>query len=124
MSFLINFFWFCFLLLKLLKINQTPIPANTIRIDKNWKEISVVVVKCSETESVNGSRASKNGFIAFRYLNAGSGVIFEKINAKPPTIDTPKKMIEFRSWFSVELIFLIKQQIIKKIVGKINATPP
>ena len=112
------------LFLKILKISQIPIPASIKKIDKNWKEVSKVVVTCSETESVNASSESRNGFTAFWYLNVGSEIKPEEINAIPPSIDAPKKITEFRSCFSTELIFLIKQQIIKKTVGKIIAIPP
>ena len=37
----------------------------------------MVVVACSATESVRGSSAIKNGFIALRYLKLGNDVILD-----------------------------------------------
>ena len=48
----------------------------------------------------------------------------EKINVIPAVIDEPKKIRLFRICFSAELIFLTKQETIKKIVGKISIIPP
>ena len=53
------------------KRNQIPIAPNIMKIDKNAKLLSIVVVACSATESVNGSWDTNNGLTELRYLNPG-----------------------------------------------------
>ena len=51
--------------------NHIPIIPNIIKTETNEYDASIVVVICSDTESVSGSVLVRNGFRAVRYLNAG-----------------------------------------------------
>jgi hypothetical protein len=86
MSLLIFIDWF----ILFWKINHAPIPANTIRIEKNKNDSSVLVDACSDTESVSISVVIKKGFAALRYRNAGKSITPEERITIPDIIAPPK----------------------------------
>jgi hypothetical protein len=86
MSFLIFIDWF----ILFWKINHTPIPANTIKIEKNKNDRSVLVDACSDTESVSMSVVIKKGFAALRYRKAGKLITPEERITRPAIMAPPK----------------------------------
>ena len=79
------------------KINHTPIPANTIIIEKKKNDSSMVGVVCSETESVSGSVVVKNGFNALRYLYSGKSTKPDDNTATPIIAVTAKTASPLRN---------------------------
>ena len=70
-------------------------------VEKN--EISIVVVACSDTESVSTSVVIKNGFAALRYLNDGKVIILED-SITTPAITVPPNNARQSPWFNRKLI--------------------
>jgi hypothetical protein len=93
MSLLIFIDWF----ILFWKINHTPIPANTIRTEKNKNDSSVLVDACSDTESVSISVVIKKGFAALRYRNAGKLITPEEMITRPAIMAPPKIAKLFRN---------------------------
>ena len=58
----------------------------------------MVVVACSDTESVSMSVVIKNGFAALRYLNDGKLITPEETIAIPAIIVPPKSARPLRNW--------------------------
>ena len=114
--------------LEFFRINHTPNPANIINTEWNRKDCGSVVVACSETESVRGSVVVKNGFNALRYLWLGNGMNCESEpnirKLEPRSIIANKKSNPFLFLEFSLLLFWIKIQVTKKIVGIINDKPP
>ena len=70
------------------KRNQIPIRAKIMKTERKMNELSISVVWCSDTESVNGSKDVRNGLIALRYLNPGKLTIpLLRIPAIEPIMD-------------------------------------
>ena len=84
-----TFFW---------KSNHAPSPAKTIKIEKKKNEISMVVVACSDTESVSISVVIKNGFAALRYLYDGKLIMPAESSAIPAIMAPPKSARPLRNW--------------------------
>ena len=108
-----TFFW---------KSNHAPIPAKTIKIEKKKNEISMVVVACSDTESISMSVVMKKGFAALRYLNAGKLIMPEDDIAIPAIIAPPKSAMPLRNWF-LPNILLIMTHPIRNAVHPIRKNP-
>ena len=53
------------------KRNQIPIIAKIMKTDTKMYDVTRLVVICSDTESVSGSKLVRNGLTALRYLNPG-----------------------------------------------------
>ena len=83
-----TFFW---------KSNHAPIPAKIIKIEKKKNEMSIVVVACSDTESVSMSVVIKKGFAALRYLNDGRLIAPEDITAIPAITVPPRSARPLRN---------------------------
>jgi hypothetical protein len=66
----------------------------------------MVVVACSDTESVSMSVVIKNGFAALRYLNDGKPIMPEETIAIPAIMAPPKSARPLRNW-ALLLILLI-----------------
>ena len=90
------------------KSNHAPIPAKTIKIEKKKNEISMVVVACSDTESVSMSVVIKKGFAALRYLNDGKLIIPEEAIAIPAITAPPKsaRLPRNCAFFNIFLIMI------------------
>ena len=69
--------------------------------------MSVVVVACSDTESVSMSVVIKNGFAALRYLNAGKLIMPEDDIAIPAIIAPPKSARPLRNWALLNTLLII-----------------
>jgi len=108
-----TFFW---------KRNHAPSPAKTIKIEKKKNEMSVVVVACSDTESVSTSVVMKKGFAALRYLNDGKVITPEEIIAIPAIIAPPKSARLLRNW-SLLIILLIITHATRNAVHPIRKNP-
>ena len=89
------------------KSNHAPIPAKTIKIEKKKNEISMVVVACSDTESVSMSVVIKKGFAALRYLNDGKLSTPEETIAIPAIIAPPKSARLVRNWALLNILLII-----------------
>ena len=109
-----TFFW---------KSSHAPRPAKTIKIEKKKNEMSMVVVACSDTESVSMSVVIKKGFAALRYLNDGKlddGK--EEIIAIPAIIAPPKSARPLRNW-SLLIILLIITHTTRNAVHPTRKNP-
>ena len=84
--------------------------------------MSIVVVACSDTESVSVSAVIKNGFAALRYLNEGKPITPEETIAIPAIMAPPKSARLFRNWVLL-LIFLIRTHAIRNAVHPIRKNP-
>ena len=84
--------------------------------------MSVVVVACSDTESVIISVVIKKGFAALRYLNDGKLTKLEDIITIPAIIVPPKSARQLRIW-DLLLIFLITTHAIRNAVEPIRKKP-
>ena len=93
-----TFFW---------KSNHAPIPAKIIKIEKKKNEMSMVVVACSDTESVSMSVVIKKGFAALRYLNDGTLITPEDATAIPAIIVPPKSTRPLRNWALLNTLLII-----------------
>ena len=89
------------------KSNHAPIPAKTIKTEKKKNEISMVVVACSDTESVSMSVVIKKGFAALRYLNDGKLSTPEETIAIPAIIAPPKSARLIRNWALLNILLLM-----------------
>ncbi len=69
--------------------------------------MSVVVVACSDTESVSTSVVIKKGFAALRYLNDGKLIMPEETIAIPATMAPPKSTRPLRNWALPILLIII-----------------
>ena len=69
--------------------------------------MSMVVVACSDTESVSMSVVIKNGFAALRYLNVGKLIRPEEVIAIPAIIAPPKSARPLRNWALLILLIII-----------------
>ena len=69
--------------------------------------MSIVVVACSDTESVSESIVIKNGFAALRYLNDGKPIMPEETIAIPAIMAPPKSARPLRSWALLILLIII-----------------
>ena len=69
--------------------------------------MSMVVVACSDTESVSMSVVVKKGFAALRYLNDGRPITPEEIIAIPAIIAPPKSARPLRNWALLILLIII-----------------
>ena len=82
----------------------------------------MVVVACSDTESVSMSVVVKRGFAALRYLNDGKLTIPEEAIAIPAIIVPPKSARPLRNWF-LPNIFLIMTYTTRNPVHPIMKSP-
>ena len=89
------------------KSNHAPSPAKIIKIEKKKNEISMVVVACSDTESVSMSVVIKKGFAALRYLNDGKLSTPEETIAIPAIIAPPKSARLVRNWALLNILLII-----------------
>lgn len=107
--------------------NHIPIDEKIIKTEWNRNDCAIVVVACSDTESTNGSVVVKNGFNALRYLWLGNGKNWESefINRIVGAI-TKSATKNIRPFLVLlfELLFWMKIQEIKNIVGTIIEIPP
>jgi len=69
--------------------------------------MSMVVVACSDTESVRMSVVIKKGFAALRYLNDGKLIMPEEIIAIPAIMAPPKSARPLRNWALPILLIII-----------------
>ena len=91
----------------------------------------MVVVACSDTESVSMSVVIKNGFAALRCLNVGRVITPEETIAIPAIIAPPKSAKPLRNWALLVILLIIAnttrntvQPIRKKPLRlEINAIP-
>tara|TARA_B100001765_G_scaffold68831_1_gene41702 strand:+ start:97 stop:702 length:606 start_codon:yes stop_codon:yes gene_type:complete len=104
------------------KISHAPIPANTIKIEKNKNDISVFVDACSDTESVSISVVIKKGFAALRYRNVGKLIMPEERITRP-AIMTPPKIAKLLRNCALLLIFLKRLATIRNAVQPIRKNP-
>ena len=90
-------------------------------VEKKKNEISMVVVACSDTESVSISVVIKNGFAELRYLNAGKSIMLEETIVIPAILVPPHNTRPLRSWFLPN--FLIITHTIRNAVQPIRKNP-
>ena len=83
--------------------------------------MSMVVVACSDTESVSESIVIKNGFAALRYLNDGKLIMPEETITIPAIIAPPKSARPLRNW--AFLILLIITHATRNTVHPIRKNP-
>ena len=81
----------------------------------------MVVVACSDTESVSMSVVIKKGFAALRYLNVGRLITPEETIAIPAIIAPPKSARPLRNW--ALLILLIITHATRNTVHPIRKNP-
>ena len=105
------------------KRNHIPITANIRKTDKNVNDIFKLVVKCSATESVKLSWEIKKGFTALRYLKEGSPIAPELEIAIPDITNETNTIPQLRILARSLLNFMIRPEIIMKIVGSRSANP-
>ena len=105
------------------KRTQIPIAPNMIKTDKKAKLLSIVVVACSATESVNGSWDTNNGLTELRYLNPGRPTWPLNKTPMPEMIMPIKRKKAFRSFVASLLNFFMISAMITNNVGKSNANP-
>ena len=67
----------------------------------------MVVVACSDTESVSMSVVIKKGFAALRYLNDGKLSTPEEIIAIPAIIAPPKSARLIRNWALLNILLIM-----------------
>ena len=67
----------------------------------------MVVVACSDTESVSMSVVIKNGFAALRYLNDGKLITPEETIAIPAIMVPPKSARPLRNWALLIILLII-----------------
>ena len=84
--------------------------------------MSMVVVACSDTESVSESIVIKNGFAALRYLNDGKPIMPEEIIAIPAIMAPPKSARLLRNW-ALLIVFLIITHATRNIVHPPRKNP-
>ena len=109
------------------KINQAPSAENINKVEWKRNEFWILVVACSATESVKGSRVVKNGLSALRYLKLGRGKVDSSLitsKEDPTIIIEMSKINPFLILFLSLLIFWTNIQDTKNIVGIINKIPP
>ena len=82
----------------------------------------MVVVACSDTESVSMSVVIKNGFAALRYLNDGKLITPEETIAIPAIIAPPKSAKPLRNW-ALLIILLIIVNATRNTVHPIRKNP-
>ena len=105
------------------KRNHIPIIAKIMKTDTKANEVSILVVICSDTESVNGSKLVRNGLTALRYLNPGRLTIpLLRIPTTEMIMDI-RTIEQFLICFDSLLNFLIISHIITYIVGKMISIP-
>ena len=66
----------------------------------------MVVVACSDTESVSMSVVIKKGFAALRYLNDGKLITPEEAIAIPAIIVPPKSARPLRNWALLNILLI------------------
>ena len=81
----------------------------------------MVVVACSDTESVSVSIVVKKGFAALRYLNEGKPITPEETIAIPAIMAPPKSTRPLRNW--ALLILLIITHATRNTVHPIRKNP-
>ena len=69
--------------------------------------MSMVVVACSDTESISVSVVIKKGFAALRYLNVGKLIRPEEIIAIPAIMVPPKSARPLRNWALLNTLMII-----------------
>ena len=104
------------------KSSHAPSPAKIIKTEKKKNEISVVVVACSDTESVSVLVVIKKGFAALRYLNVGKLIRPEEIIAIPAIMTPPKSARLLRNW-ALLIVFLIITHATRNIVHPPRKNP-
>ena len=67
----------------------------------------MVVVACSDTESVSMSVVIKKGFAALRYLNEGKPITPEETIAIPAIMAPPKSTRPLRNWALLTILLII-----------------
>ena len=67
----------------------------------------MVVVACSDTESVSVSVVIKKGFAALRYLNAGKLIMPDDATAAPAIIAPPKSARLLRNWVLLNTLLIM-----------------
>ena len=82
----------------------------------------MVVVACSDTESVSMSVVVKSGFAALRYLKDGKLIMPEEAIAIPAIIAPPKSARPLRNWFLPNTL-LIMTHITRNAVHPIRKNP-
>ena len=82
----------------------------------------MVVVACSDTESVSMSVATKRGFAALRYLKDGKPIMPEEAIAIPAIIVPPKSARPLRNPALLK-IFLIIMHVARNPVHPIRKSP-
>ena len=82
----------------------------------------MVVVACSDTESVSVLVVIKKGFAALRYLNVGKLIRPEDTIAIPAIIAPPKSARLLRNW-ALLTVFLITTHATRNIVEPIRKNP-
>ena len=102
--------------------SHAPSPAKIIKIEKKKNEISVVVVACSDTESVSESVVVKKGFAALRYLNVGKLIKPEDTITIPAIMTPPKSARLLRNWLLL-IVFLIITHATRNIVHPPRKNP-
>ena len=83
--------------------------------------MSMVVVACSDTESISVSVVIKRGFAALRYLNDPKVITPEKIITIPAVIAPPKSARLLRNWALPILLIII--HAIRNTVHPIRKNP-
>ena len=82
----------------------------------------MVVVACSDTESVSMSVVIKRGFPALRYLNGGKLITPEEIIATPAIIAPPKSARPLRNWILLNILLTITHAT-RNVVHPIRKNP-
>ena len=84
--------------------------------------MSMVVVACSDTESISVSVVIKKGFAALRYLNDPKLITPEETIAIPAITTPPKSTRPLRNW-SLLIILLIITHATRNAVHPIRKNP-
>ena len=82
----------------------------------------MVVVACSDTESVSMSVVIKRGFVALRYLKDGKLMMPEEASAIPAIIAPPKSARPLRNWALLAILLIITHAI-RNVVHPIIKNP-
>ena len=82
----------------------------------------MVVVACSDTESISISVVIKNGFAALRYLNVGKLIIPEEATTIPAITAPPKSVRPLRNW-ALLIILLIMTHATRNAVHPTRKNP-
>ena len=105
------------------KRNHIQISEKIMKTERKMNEVSISVVWCSDTESVNGSKDERNGLTALRYLNPGRLTIpLPRMPTTEPIMDI-RTMAQFLIWFDWLLNFLMISHMITYRVANPTINP-